>query len=207
MKLGKVGRPPIINNKLNKFSSKGIIRGSELVRAGISRMSIHRAVKDGILEKLGAGFYIHKDSSLMGVERQFSLICKYFGAKAIIGGITALFYYSLIEQVPGYVWVLVPYSNKKKHPLCRCVYTKASPNVGVESHPDFKIVSIERSLVEALKLSNKIGLDIVYEAITQALKDKKTNTQKHYEMAKKMKLEKIFAKHWEAIHLAEKVKR
>ena len=170
-------------------------------------MSIHRAVKGGILEKFGAGFYIHKDSNLMGVEKQFSFVCKYFGPKSVIGGITALFYYSLIEQVPGYVWVLVPYTNKKKHPLCKCVYTKASPNIGVESHTDFKIVSIERTLIEALKLSNKIGLNTVYEAITQALKDKKTNIQKLYEMAKKMKLEKVFAKHWEAIQLAEKVKR
>ncbi len=185
--------------KSQDWSTHGVLKISDFKKAGISTSSLYRLVKTGEVEKLDTGYYIHKDSALQGVEREFALACDKFGRHSVIGGLTALFYYSLIEQIPIQVWVLVPSSNKKKHSRYHCVHTKISAKVGVVDRGSYRIVTIERALVEALKLSSKIGLDTAYAAIGTALKEKRTTIDKIHAEAKSLKLEKYFNQNWEAI--------
>ena len=42
-----------------------------------------------------------------------SLLVSLFGNEAVIGGLSALSYYNLIEQVPLNIWVLTPPSKTK----------------------------------------------------------------------------------------------
>ncbi|MDZ4676360.1 MAG: hypothetical protein SGI74_02530 [Oligoflexia bacterium] len=195
----KRGRPVSLDFKSQDWATYGVLKISDFKKAGISTSSLYRLVKTGEVEKLDTGYYIHKNSELLGVEREFALACAKFGRQSVIGGLTALFYYSLIEQIPSQVWVLVPSSNKKKHSRYHCVHTKVSSKVGVVVKGAYRIVTIERALVEALRLSSKIGLDTAYAAIGTALIERTTTIEKVHAEAKSLKLEKYFNQHWEAI--------
>jgi predicted transcriptional regulator of viral defense system len=103
----------------------------------------------------------------------------------------------LIEQVPNQLWMIVPQECKTRISLYRIIRSKTPSNVGIEDHGHYRITSIERTLVEALKYANKIGLRTAIGAIRVAIKDGKTTEVKIGRMAEKLKMKSILVKYWE----------
>ncbi len=113
--------------------------------------------------------YLHADGNL-GRDIDYQVACTKFGPKSAIGGLTALFHYGLIEQVPGQVWVLVPPNQITHARLYRLIRTKINPDRGIINENGYRIVSVERAVLEGLKMAKEIGLDSVltryFEVIT-----------------------------------------
>ena len=195
----KKGRPPSLEKALFKLKKLGVFRTGDATRFGISQPSLSRFVAEGKIRCVESQLYLHPDSRLTGQKLQFAVACAKFGPKSVIGGLTALFYYGLIEQVPGQVWILVPYERKNSDSLYRCLRTKTNPKEGVHHHQNFQITNLERTLVEAFRYSSKIGLRIAFRAIREAVRQRKSSLQKIYQQAKKLKMEKFIAKYWEAL--------
>ena len=74
-----------------------------------------------------------------------------------MGGLTALFHYNLTSQAPKQTWVLVPPEKRVTSKSFRLIRTKKSLDIGVIEDDSFRIVSIERAIVEGFKLGSKIG--------------------------------------------------
>ena len=144
---------------------------------------------------------MHPESSIDPEELDFAIACARFGTKMAIGGLSALFYYRLIEQVPQQIWIIVPSATKDQssdHQF-RCLRTKTGLKYGVSNKKYFKITNIERTLIESLKFSSKIGLSIVIKAIRSAIKEGATTEVKIGRMATRLKMEKNLKKYWEVI--------
>lgn len=178
--------------KLGPFSPKTAQK-----KAGISATTLKRWVKAGILQKSGRGLYIHPESLEDPRMEDFSAACAHFGKDSAVGGLTALFYYGLIEQVPTQIWLIVPTGTKTKISKYRTIRTNTSFKEGIDKHDGFRITSIERTLIEGLKFQSKIGLRTVIGAIRRAIKEKKTNEVKIGKMATKLNMRSTLVKYWE----------
>jgi predicted transcriptional regulator of viral defense system len=122
-----------------------------------------------------------------------------FGRDAVVGGITALFHYDLIEQVPTQTWVIVKKRTRTKDKRFRLIPMDKISREGIIQNKSYRITSIERTIVEAFVYANRIGLRTAIEAITRAIKRKLTTINKISNTARKMKQEKALIKNWETI--------
>ena len=97
------------------------------------------------------------------------------------------------------IWVLAPPDKSDHNSFYRPLRTKNSYVHGIEQRDFYRITNIERTLIEALRFSSKIGPRIAINAARKALQQKMTSESKLGEMAKKMKLRSVLEKYWEAI--------
>ena len=185
---------------INRLKAKGIITTKELIKMGISKPTLTRLVKEEKINHLARGLYIHPESKVVKPEElDFIVATTIFGKRSVIGGLTALFHYVLVEQVPQQVWLIVPSDIKTKNNQYRLIRTKKISSEGIIDNGRYKITSLERTLIDALTYSSKFGIRTAIEAITRAIKRKQTTIKKLSNTAIKMKQQKVLTKHWETI--------
>ena len=186
--------------KLELIKKAGLIKTSEAKKNfGISQPTLSRWAKLGLIEKIGQGLYLHPDSSIDYGTLDFSIACSTFGPRSFIGGLSALYYYGLIEQPPQQVWVLVPPEKVSRNLKFRCLRTINSFRFGIKKLDYFRISSIERAIIESLKYASKIGERNALHAARKALKQGLTSEVKLGQMATLLKLGNVLKKYWESI--------
>ncbi len=183
---------PNILKKLGTFDLKTAMK-----MTGASRTTIFNWVKKGKLNKAAPGLYVHPETKIEPEYEDFVAACDFFGKKSAVGGLTALFYYGLIEQVPHQIWMIVGPKQRSTITKYRPIRTKTNSKIGIDIIHGFRITSIERTLIEALKFSTKIGLRTAIGAIRRAIKDGKTSEVKIGKMAIALGMRSILIKHWE----------
>lgn len=179
--------------KLGIFSSK------DAHKAGISSSTLYRWIKDGDIQRLGRGRFIHSKANISHNDLEFAEACSQFGPKSTIAGLTALYHYGLIEEVPEQTWLLVPADRKTQSSRYRLLRARTNFKDGIEDRGHYRIVSVERAVIDAIKYAKKFGERIAIQSARAAIIQKKTTPQKLGDMAKKLGLYKVFATYWEAI--------
>jgi predicted transcriptional regulator of viral defense system len=188
---------PAQNTKLKRL---GLFTLAQAAKIGVTQPSLSRLVQKGVIQRVGRGIYLHSKASTSS-EIPFQIAQAKFGEEAAIGGLSALFHYNLIEQVPGQIWVIVPAKVHTAERLYRLIRTKTDTRTGVLTKNGYRITSIERTLIEALKLSPKIGERTAIKAVRIALQKRMTTEAKLGQMAKALKLETVLVRYFEAIAL------
>ncbi len=184
---------------LNKLKDQGFFGVSEAFEAGISNATLSRLTAKDIVIRVGHGVYIHPESNISPEEQDYVRACSKFSPDAVIGGISALFHYHLVEQVPQVIWVIVPQNKQTRDKFYRLIRVKSIKKIGIDKHKHFNITNIERTIVEAFVYENKIGMRTAMGAITKAIKEKKTDLNKVMKMARDLGYDNIIKKHWESI--------
>ena len=182
----------------SKLKKLGPFSRSQAEEIGLSHQSLSRLVKEEKILRMGRGIYLHPKAQV-NREIDFQVACAKFGPDSAIGGLSALFYYNLAEQVPGETWVLVAPEKKSREKGYRLIRTKTRLDYGVIEGNGYRIVSIERAIVEGFKLSTKIGERIALKAAREAIKQKLTTLTKIGKMAKDLGLDSYLTKYFEAI--------
>lgn len=178
----------------DKLKKIGFFRLEAAKRIGISQSALSRLVKAGKINRMERGIYLHPKAIIAIRTASFQIAFMKFGSKSAIGGMSALFHYNLIEQVPTQTWVIVPTTVRTKDHLYRLIRTKTDVEVGVDFKNNYRIVSIERALIEGLKYSSKMGKGTVLRAVRTALQNKQTNMVKLRRMAHALNLERSLAR-------------
>ena len=191
------GKRPIHNPA--EFEAKGLFTVSEAEKQGVSHQTLYRWLKEGSVQRVRRGTFIHSSSTLPPEEQDLAVACVKFGPKSAIGGLTALYHYGLIEQVPQQIWVVVPSNRKTVEGIYHCLRITTSLKEGIEDRGHYRITNIERTLLEALKFATKIGPRIAIQATRKAIQEGQTNESKLGKMADKLKLRRVLEKYWEAI--------
>ena len=170
---------------------------------GVSRHTLSRWTRDGRLQRVGWGLYIHPDCPIDPAELDFAVACKHFGEQAAIAGASALFYYGLIAQVPQQVWLVVQQSRKNrinfKYNNYKCLRTAKTFKYGITKKKHFKITSIERTIVESLWFSTKLGQRLTINAARASLVKGMTTERKIGKMAEQLDMQSTLARYWESI--------
>jgi len=171
-------------------------------RAGLSQPSITRLVQRGILVRAAPGLYQVSDSDFDPTTFDYVIATKLFGDRAVVGGLTALFHYGLIEEVPEQVWLLVPPSVRNTKKLYRIIRTSRSLSVGILSKEGYRMVSIERAIVDAFIFGAKVGHSRGLACAVRALREKKTTEKKIFDLAHRMGVLEKVAHEWSAVAVA-----
>ncbi len=182
----------------SKLIKLGVFTLKQAKELGLSHQSLSRLVKGEKINRVGRGIYLHADAEV-GREVGFQIACAKFGPKAVIGGLSALFYYNLAEQVPGHTWVLVPPETRTSDKMYRLIRTKTGLDRGIVQGSGYKIVSVERAVIEGLKLGSKIGERTAIKAARDAIRQRQTTLQKIGKMAKELGLDSYLTRYFEAI--------
>lgn len=192
-------RPKSAHHKISQLQTMGVFTLNEARKVGVPHSTLYRLLKDGAIQRIREGIYYSPDSDIDPAELDYIVACKKFGKSAAIGGLTALFHYNLIDQAPKKIWVVVPSDKKSNDKFYRCLRTQVSLKKGVDEFPRYRMTSIERTLVEALKYSTKIGIRTALNAIRSAIREKMTNEIKIGKMAAELKMKNILHRYWETI--------
>ena len=165
---------------------------------GISHQELSRLVKEEKIHRMERGIYLHPRAKVPR-EIDFQIACTKFGPDSVVGGLTALSYYNLTNQVPQQTWVLVSPEQRTSSKGYRLIRTKTPLDVGVIQGNGFRIVSIERAIAEGFKLASKIGERTAIKAARIAIQQKQTTLKKIGVMAKELGLDAYLTKYFEAI--------
>lgn len=197
-KENKLGRP---KQTFSELASTPLFRLADAIKLGFSQPTIARAVARGELIRLEHDLYRHPESRLNHEVEEYAVACAHFGLEAAIAGLTALFHYSLTDQAPRQIWINVPIRKRTRSPRYRLIRTQLAADVGVVSEEFFRITTIERTLVEALRLATKIGLETALRACRQSFIDEKTTPQRVLQMARDLGIETSVLRYWESINV------
>lgn len=181
--------------KLKKLIPFTLAQAEEI---GITQQELSRLVKEEKIHRMERGIYLHPQANIPR-EIDFQVACKKFGPESVVGGFTALFHYNLVEQIPQQTWVLVPPDKRASSKKYRLIRTKTPLDIGIVEGDGYRIVSIERAIVEAFKLASKIGERTAIHACRVAIQQRQTTIKKIGMMAKELGLDSYLTKHFEAI--------
>ncbi|MGD9628562.1 MAG: type IV toxin-antitoxin system AbiEi family antitoxin domain-containing protein [Pyrinomonadaceae bacterium] len=181
-----------------KIKKLGVFTLAQGKAMGISQQDISRLVAAKDLVRLGRGIYLHPKASL-DKDVGFQIAYSKFGSGSAIGGLSALYHYNLAEQVPGEIWVIVSPEKKTRETGYKLLRTKTRLDKQIIDEKGYRIVTVERAVLEALRFITKIGERTAIKAAREALATRKTTVAKLVNAAKELELESVLAKHLEVI--------
>lgn len=181
--------------KLKKLGIFNLLQAEDI---GLSQQELSRLVVAEKIKRVSRGIYLHPEADL-DADVGFQIACAQFGPKAAIGGLSALFHYDLVEQVPGHTWIIVSTERKTRKSGYKLIRTKVSLDKGIVIENGYRIVSLERAILEGLKFITKIGERTAVKAARDALAKRLTTELKLGKAAKELGLESVLTKYLEVI--------
>lgn len=175
----------------------GTLTMSEAMKVGIHRRELYALRDRGDLEIVSRGLYRLVDMPIPSLP-DFIPIAKKI-PHGVICLISALAFHEITTQIPHFVYVALPSHAHKpaiSHPPMRYFwYSKKLLSTGVQEHSidgcTIRIFDVEKTLVDCVKFRNKIGMDVVLEALKMYWQSRKINLEKLFEYAKLFRVEKV----------------
>ena len=175
----------------------GILTMSEAMQVGIHRRELYALRDRGDLEVISRGLYRLIDMPDPSLP-DFILVAKKI-PHGVICLISALAFHEITTQIPHFVYVALPSQAHKpaiSHPPMRYFwYSPKLLSTGVREHSidgcTVMIFDIEKTLIDFVKFRNKIGMDVVLEALKMYWHSRKANLEKLFEYAKLFRVDKI----------------
>lgn len=170
--------------------SRGLIRPCDLAPFGIPRVSLTRAVRRGLLERIGRGLYglpgreVSAHGLLAEVARKVP--------KGVVCLLSALRFHGLTTQAPFEVWLAIEnkaLAPKLDYPPLRIVrFSGKAFTEGVEEHVvdsvTIRITGVAKTVADCFKYRNKIGLDVALEALREAWHERRMSSDDIWRYAK-----------------------
>jgi predicted transcriptional regulator of viral defense system len=183
----------------------GQLRMSEAIESGISRYSLYKMRDTGAIEQVSRGIYrlvelppiSHPD--LVTVSLRFP--------KAVICLVSALSFHGMTTQIPHEISVAVPRTMRMPSltspPVHAYKFSEDAFNAGIEIHPldgvRVQVYSPEKTLADCFKYRNKLGMDLVLEALKLYKAQKRFSPDKLLKYARICRVEKVMKPYLEAL--------
>lgn len=186
-------------------NNDGIMRTGDAINAGVHPSTLYSLYEQGILEQVSRGLYRLKDDSFPANPDFISV------ARRVPGGviclISALSFYELTLQIPHEVQIALPRgarTPKLDYPpiqvfrflgdaYAQGIETKLIDNIPV------KIYCMEKTIADAFKFRNRIGLDTATEALRSYMERKDRSIDKLMHYAEICRVSRIIRPYIEAI--------
>jgi predicted transcriptional regulator of viral defense system len=149
----------------------GQMRMSEALAAGLTRYALYKMLDSGQLERISRGVYRLTD--LPSVSDPDLAVVAVRISKAVVCLVSALAFHGLTTQVPHAVWIALPRgadTPRLDHPpLLVHRFAREAYEAGVEEHvldgATVQVYGAEKTLADLFKFRNRVGLDVVLEAL------------------------------------------
>jgi predicted transcriptional regulator of viral defense system len=182
----------------------GQLRMRDAIEHGITRYMLYSFRDKGIIEQISRGVYRLSELPPVSNPDLVTVALRY--PNAVVCLISALSFHEITTQIPHKVSIAIP---RKSHPpsleyppLLVHRFTDQAYQAGIEEHQidgvTVKIYSPEKTLADCFKFRNKIGMDVVLEALKLYKRRKKFDHRKILEYAKICRVDKIVRPYLEA---------
>ncbi|HHI94904.1 MAG TPA: transcriptional regulator [Gammaproteobacteria bacterium] len=182
----------------------GLLRMSEAIKYGISRYALYKMRDNGALEQVSRGVYRLVDLPPMSIPDLVIVSLRF--PRAVICLVSALSFHEMTTQVPHEVSVAVPRGTRMPSldipPVHAYKFSSGAFKAGIERHQidgvTVQVYSAEKTLADCFKYRNKLGMDVVLEALKLYRSQKKFNLEKLLEYARICRVEKVIKPYLEA---------
>ena len=183
----------------------GTIRTAEAIRAGIHPRVLYQLRDSGDLDMLSRGVYRLTEQEAVSAPDLVIVASRI--PHAVICLVSALAFHEITTQIPHHISIALPKGAESPRldypPLSVHRFSGAALTEGIEEQQidglNVKIYCPEKTLADCFKFRNKIGMDVVLEALKlyKARKIFKLNELLHY--ARLCRVEKIMRPYLESI--------
>jgi len=185
-------------------SCGGQLRMSEAIECGITRYMLYSLRDKGVIEQVSRGVYRLVELPPISNPDLVTLSLRF--PNAIICLISALAYHEITTQIPHSVSVAVRRDSRQPSldypPLLVHRFSDQAYRAGIEEHQidgiSVKIYNQEKTLADCFKFRNKIGIDVVLEALKLYKTRKKFNHERLLKYARICRVEKVMRPYLEA---------
>jgi predicted transcriptional regulator of viral defense system len=183
----------------------GTLRTRDLMALGVHTDVLYALREEGRIIELGRGLYRlteageaeHPDLAVVAARAPTVAVCL----------ISALSYHGITTQIPSAVSLAVPRGSyhriKMSIPVTVYRFDPKTFLEGLETHRiggmPLKIYGVARTVVDCFKFRNKVGLDIVLEALRLARQRKKLKNRELLHYARLLRVEKPMTPYLQAI--------
>lgn len=182
----------------------GQLRMSEAIAEGITRYMLYSLRDKGIIEQVSRGIYRLVELPPMSNPDLVTVSLRF--PNAVICLISALSYHNITTQIPHAVSVAVPRQSRVPSidypPVQSHRFSKEAYNSGIENHKidgvSVKIYNPEKTLADCFKFRNKIGMDVVLEALKLYRSRQQYNLERLLAYAKICRVKNIMTPYLEA---------
>lgn len=184
---------------------RGLVRLSEALRLGIHRDTV-RAMRDqGILELVSRGVYRFADAEPLS-DPDLVLVAKRVPG-AVVCLISALAFHDLTTQIPHEVHLALKRGRARPRlqypPLKVYWWMDRALTSGVEVHErdgtQVRITSAARSVVDAFRYRNELGVDLAVEALRAWRSRRTSRPDELLSAARAVRVERVIRPYLEAV--------
>ncbi len=169
----------------------GQLRMSEAIAHGITRYMLYSLRDKGVIEQVSRGIY--RLVELPPISNPDLVTVSLRFPNAVICLVSALAHHDITTQIPHYVSVAVPRNSRIPSldfpPIQTHRFSSEAYKSGIEEHlidgVSIKVYSPEKTLADCFKFRNKIGMDVVLEAL------KLYKTRKQFILGELLKYAKV----------------
>ncbi|MGV0985481.1 MAG: type IV toxin-antitoxin system AbiEi family antitoxin domain-containing protein [Limnohabitans sp.] len=173
---------------LDLAQGKALLRPSDAVARGHSRLYLAQLAQRGLVHKVSRGLYALPQRKASEFASLAEVASKH--PQALVCLLSALAFHGLTTQAPFEVWIAV--DNKARAPqmpyppLRIARFSGSALTEGVELHNiegvPVKVTSVPKTIADCFKYRNKIGLDVAMEALKEAWSAKRVSMDElwHY---------------------------
>lgn len=182
----------------------GQLRMSEAIDHGITRYMLYSLRDKGIIEQISRGVY--RLAELQTISNPDLVTVSLRFPRAVVCLISALDYHDITTQIPHVISVAAPRNTRTPSidfpPIQVHRFSDETYKSGVETHEmdgvSVKIFNPEKTLADCFKFRNKIGMDVVLEALKLYKERMKFNIPKLQKYAGICRVEKVMRPYLEA---------
>ncbi len=182
----------------------GQLHMSEAIKKGISRYMLYKMRDSGFIEQISRGVYRLSNLPIISQPDLVTVALRF--PKSVVCLISALSYHEMSTQIPHAVSVAVSRESRmpslESPPIHAYKFSEVAFNAGVEKHQidgvTIQIYSVEKTLADCFKYRNKLGMDIVLEALKLYRSQNKINVSALMKYAKVCRVESIMQPYLEA---------
>jgi predicted transcriptional regulator of viral defense system len=158
--------PSLATRAIRLARKQGALRSRDFEAVGVSREALSRLVEQGVIHRVGRGLYGLPDAK---VTEHHTLVEAALRVPAgVVCLLSALQFHKLSTQSPHEVWLALGTKARKPAvdwpPLRVVRFSGAALTHGVDRHMlegvEVKITSPAKTVADAFKYRNKIGLDV-----------------------------------------------
>lgn len=183
----------------------GQLRMSEAIAYGITRYMLYALKDRGVIESVSRGIYRLRELPPLDNPDLVTVSLRF--PNVVICLVSALTYHGITTQIPHEISVAVPRDSRVPSldypPIQVHRFSQEAYKPGIETHlldgVPVKIYSREKTLADCFKFRNKIGMDVVLEAVKLHKTRNGFNLGKLLEYARICRVEKVMQPYLEAL--------
>jgi predicted transcriptional regulator of viral defense system len=184
----------------------GIVRMSDALRLGINRKTFYAMRDAKVLEQLSRGLFRLRELPPLGSPDLVTVSTRV--PQGVICLISALAFHELTTQVPHEVDLAIERGKKKPpridYPPIRVFqFSGAAFSQGIDVHTidgaPVRVYSAEKTIADCFKFRNKLGMEVVLEALRLWRQRRRRSVESLLEYARYCRVERLLRPYLEAL--------